>query len=169
MSRGVAKKLQAVRKTSILQKVETYGAGMAKKHMKITKEMMEAIASRMAVGESLLTIVEDENMPSYAGIMKAVTKDEELYAIYRDGRVKQAEFFTDHINKLARDPLPELADNRLANAEVQRRRLEIESLKWTLARTQPWGIRDKKEDAPQDQTITISWGGDAVAVKPEGS
>ena len=70
-------------------------------------------------------------------------------------------------NTLARAPLPQLEDNRLANAEVQRRRLEIESLKWTLARTQPWGIRDKKEDAPQDQTITISWGGDAVAVKSE--
>jgi hypothetical protein len=136
---------------------------------KVTKEIMEEIASRMAVGDSLLTIVEEKGMPSYATIMRAVTKDDELYAIYRDGRVKQAEFFTDHINKLARDPLPELSDNRLANAEVQRRRLEIESLKWTLARTQPWGIRDKKEDAPQDQTITISWGGDAVAVKPHGS
>ena len=108
-------------------------------------------------------------MPSYAGIMKAVTKDDELYSIYREGRVKQAEFFTDHINTLAREPLPKMEDNRLANAEVQRRRLEIESLKWTLARSQPWGIRDKKEDAPQDQSITISWGGDAVAVKPESS
>jgi hypothetical protein len=145
------------------------GKAMASKGSKVTKEIMEEIASRMAVGDSLLTIVEEKGMPSYATIMRAVTKDDELYAIYRDGRVKQAEFFTDHINKLARDPLPELADNRLANAEVQRRRLEIESLKWTLARTQPWGIRDKKEDAPQDQTITISWGGDAVAVKPEGS
>lgn len=130
---------------------------------------MEQIAARMAVGESLLHIVEEDDMPSYAGIMKAITKDEELYTIYREGRVKQAEFFTDHINTLARAPLPELSDNRLANAEVQRRRLEIESLKWTLARTQPFGIRDKKEDAPQDQTITISWGGDAVAVKPEPS
>lgn len=140
---------------------------MSKKPVKIDKDMMEAIAARMAVGESLLTIVDGKGMPSYAGIMKAVTKDEELYSIYREGRVKQAEFFTDHINTLARAPLPQLDDNRLANAEVQRRRLEIESLKWTLARTQPWGIRDKKEDAPQDQTITISWGGDAVAVKSE--
>lgn len=139
------------------------------KHAKITKDLMEEIASRMAVGESLLNIVKDDGMPSYAGIMRAVTKDDELYSIYREGRVKQAEFFTDHINTLAREPLPELSDNRLANAEVQRRRLEIESLKWTLARSQPWGIRDKKEDAPQDQSITISWGGDAVAVKPESS
>lgn len=140
---------------------------MASKSGKVTKAIMEEIASRMAVGDSLLTIVEEKGMPSYATIMRAVTKDDDLYAIYREGRVKQAEFFTDHINTLARAPLPELSDNRLANAEVQRRRLEIESLKWTLARTQPWGIRDKKEDAPQDQSITISWGGDAVAVKPE--
>jgi len=145
------------------------GAVMAQKRVKITKEVMEEIAARMALGESLLKIVEDEAMPTYDGVMRAVTRDDELYSIYREGRVRQAEFFTDHINKLAREPLPKMDDNRLANAEVQRRRLEIESLKWTLARTQPWGIRDKKEDAPQEQSITITWGTDAVAVKPEGS
>ena len=134
---------------------------------KITKELMEDIAARMSVGDSLLTILESPGMPTYDGIMKAVTRDDELYAIYREGRVRQAEFFSDHINKLARAPLPEFKDNRLANAEVQRRRLEIDSLKWTLSRTQPFGIRDKKEDAPQEQSITISWGGDGLAVKPE--
>lgn len=125
---------------------------------------MERIAERMALGESLLKIVEEPGMPTYSGIMKAVTRNEELYDIYREGRVKQAEFFSDHINRLAREPLPELPDMRLANAEVQRRKLEIESLKWTLARTQPYGIRDKKDDAPQQQAITISWEGGQAKV-----
>lgn len=139
---------------------------MAQKRVKITKQVMEEIAARMALGESLLRIVEDEAMPTYDGVMRAVTRDDDLYSIYREGRVKQAEFFTDHINKLARDPLPEFKDNRLANAEVQRRRLEIESLKWTLARTQPWGIRDKKEDAPEQQAITITWSNGEASVAP---
>lgn len=132
--------------------------------VRITKELMEKIAERMSLGESLLQIVKDKNMPTYDGVMKAVVRDDELYEIYRSGRVLQAEFFTDHINTLARDPLPKLEDNRLANAEVQRRRLEIDSLKWTLSRTQPFGIRDKKEDVPQQQSITISWAGGDVAV-----
>lgn len=132
--------------------------------VKITRKLMERIAERMALGESLLKIVEEPGMPTYSGIMKAVTRNEELYDIYREGRVKQAEFFSDHINRLAREPLPELPDMRLANAEVQRRKLEIESLKWTLARTQPYGIRDKKDDAPQQQAITISWEGGQAKV-----
>jgi hypothetical protein len=130
----------------------------------ITKELMQSIADRMSVGESLKQILRDEGMPTYDGIMKAVVRDDELYEIYRSGRVLQAEFFTDHINTLARDPLPELKDIRLANAEVQRRKIEIEALKWSLSRMQPWGIRDKKEDAPQQQSITISWAGGDVAV-----
>lgn len=76
----------------------------------------------------------------------------------------QSEYHTDQIIKLAQDPLPKFEDNRLANAEVQRRRLEIDSLKWTLARNMPWGVRDKKEDQPQAQTFTISWAGGDVAV-----
>ena len=43
---------------------------------------------------------------------------------------------------------------------------KVEVLKWVIARMQPNGIRDKKEDAPQSQaiTITISWQGNDVAV-----
>jgi hypothetical protein len=103
-------------------------------------------------------------MPTYQGVMQAVLRDDELYEIYRRGRVMQSEYHTDQIIKLAQDPLPKFEDNRLANAEVQRRRLEIDSLKWTLARNMPWGVRDKKEDQPQAQTFTISWAGGDVAV-----
>jgi hypothetical protein len=42
--------------------------------------------------------------------------------------------------------------------------LEIETLKWTTARNQPFGIRDKKEDQPQAQTFTSSRAGGDTAV-----
>lgn len=130
----------------------------------IDKELMQAIADRMSVGESLKQILSDDGMPTYDGIMKAVIRSDELYEIYRSGRILQAEFFTDHINTLAREPMPELKDIRLANAEMTRRKTEIDALKWSLSRMQPWGIRDKKEDAPTQQSITISWAGGDVAV-----
>lgn len=135
-----------------------------KKPVRITKQLLMSIADRLAVGETLNQIVKEPGMPTYQGIMQAVLRDEDLYEIYRQGRVLQAEFYTDHINSLAVSPLPTFEDNRLANAEVQRRRLEIDTLKWTLSRNQPWGIRDKKEDAPQQQAITVSWAGGDVAV-----
>lgn len=135
---------------------------MARK--KIDKELMQKIADRMAVGESLNQILREKNMPTYDGIMKAVVRDDDLFEIYRMGRVLQAEYFTDHINTLARDPMPKFDDVRLASSEMTRRKIEIDALKWSLSRMQPWGIRDKKEDAPQQQSITISWAGGDVAV-----
>jgi hypothetical protein len=50
----------------------------------------------------------------------------------------------------------------MLNAEVQRRRLEVDTLKFTMAKLQPWGLRDKREDAPAQQSITISWEGGEV-------
>ena len=41
---------------------------------------------------------------------------------------------------------------------------KVDALKWVIARMQPNGIRDKREDAPQNQAITISWQGNDVAV-----
>jgi len=137
---------------------------MAKKPVKIDADLMHKIADRLAIGETLKDILKSANMPTYQGVMQAVLRDEELYEIYRRGRVMQSEYHTDQIIKLAQEPLPAFEDNRLANAEVQRRRLEIDSLKWTLARNMPWGVRDKKEDQPQAQTFTISWVGGDVAV-----
>ena len=131
---------------------------------RVTKAVMQKIVDRLAQGETLVQIVKDPDMPTYRAITKAAVRDEELWEMYRQGRVMQAEYYTDHINQLALSPLPEFEDNRLANAEVQRRRLEIDTLKWTLGRNQPWGIRDKKEEAPQQQAITISWAGGDVAV-----
>jgi hypothetical protein len=140
------------------------------KYVRVTKALMTSIAERLAQGESLLRIVEDKGMPAYYAITKAVIRDPELHEIYRDGRVRQAEYYADRINTLASDPLPTQhpdgspCDSRWLGAEIQRRKLEVESLKWTLARTQPYGIRDKKEDAPQQQSaITISWASGDVA------
>jgi hypothetical protein len=140
------------------------------KYVRVTKALMADIAERLGQGESLLRICDEENMPAYFAITKAVIRDPELYEIYRHGRVLQAEYYSDRINSLAESPLPKKhedgtpCDARWLGAEIQRRKLEVETLKWTFARTQPYGLRDKKEDAPQQSAITISWAGGDVAV-----
>ena len=129
---------------------------------------MQGIADRLAMGESLLTICKDKALPDYRTISRAVSNDDALYDIYRKGRVLQAEYYADQINDLATAPLPtgNGVDNRLLNAEVQRRRLEIDTLKWTFARIQPYGLRDKKEDATNQNngSITLSWNQGEVTV-----
>ena len=130
----------------------------------VSIDIMEKIVDRLAQGETLVDITNDNNMPTYRAVTRAVAGDDNMFELYRRGRILQAEFYSDRINKLAMEPLPEDGDVRHLNAEVNRRRLEIDTLKWTTARNQPFGIRDKKEDQPQAQQFTISWQGGDVAV-----
>tara|TARA_R100000908_G_scaffold64668_1_gene49365 strand:+ start:553 stop:975 length:423 start_codon:yes stop_codon:yes gene_type:complete len=130
---------------------------MAKKSI-ITVELLEKIAEEMANGDSLVKICKNNWCPSYRQIIRVVQKDPELYDIYRRGRVMQAEYYSDHISELAMQPLDKDGDPRFMNAEVQRRRLEIDSLKWTLARIQPYGLRDRKENSDTNTgAITLTW------------
>jgi hypothetical protein len=144
-----------------------------KKIVKVTKAIMKEVAERLAAGENLLKIVEDDHMPSYRAITGAVVRDEEFFEIYRQGRILQAEYYADRINNLAESALPSKdaqgnsIDGRWLGAEIQRRKLEVETLKWTFARLQPHGIRDRKEDAPQQQAITISWMNGAPEIKTD--
>jgi hypothetical protein len=130
----------------------------------VTTKVMEKIIDRLAQGETLVDITKDKNMPSYRSVTRAVAANDELFEMYRRGRILQAEYMSDRIAKLCMEPLPSGLDVRELNAEVNRRRLEIDTLKWTTARNQPFGIRDKKEDAPQAQTFTISWAGGDTAI-----
>jgi hypothetical protein len=144
-----------------------------KKIVKVTKAIMKEVAERLAAGENLLKIVEDDYMPSYRAITSAVVRDEEFFEIYRQGRILQAEYYADRINNLAESALPSKdaqgnpIDGRWLGAEIQRRKLEVETLKWTFARLQPHGIRDRKEDAPQQQAIVISWMNGAPEIKTD--
>jgi len=142
------------------------------KVVKVTKAIMQEVADRLAQGENLVEITQDNHeLPSYRAITAAVVRDPELYEIYRMGRVMQSEWHIDRINGLAMSPLPTHhadgtpCDSRWLGAEIQRRRLEVDTLKWTLARQQPNGIRDRKEDAPQAASITISWDSGSSEVK----
>jgi hypothetical protein len=133
----------------------------------VTLKIMQDICDRLANGETLTDIVKSDKMPSYRSVTRAVQDDETLWEMYRKARILQGEWMADRINGLAMEPLPDNKDPRVIGAEVQRRRLEIETLKWTTARNQPFGIRDKKEDQPQAQTFTISWAGGDTAVTGE--
>jgi len=139
--------------------------------VRITPQLMRYISDEMAIGRNLLDILGEPEMPSYAGVMQAVAAHEELYKIYRHGRVRQAEYLADRATKLASDPLPthdslgRPMDTRWLNAEMQRRKLELETIRWTMTKLSPNGIRDRQEDKPQHQAMTISWAGGEVEVR----
>jgi hypothetical protein len=41
---------------------------------------------------------------------------------------------------------------------VQRRRLEVDTLKWTFSKQQPRGVRHKKEDIDAGGQVVLVWG-----------
>ena len=94
--------------------------------------------------------------------MQYVRDDDEIYARYRKARIDQAESLRDYLIELTQRPLP--ADKQMANAEVQRRKLEADVINRTIGAAQAKGLRDKQEDqVEKPTTLTIRWGDDGAA------
>ena len=123
---------------------------------KLSKKKMLAICDELADGKSLNSICKRDDMPHRVTVLQAVQRDDELYDMYAKARAIGAETLADEIHDVSRQGL-ENVDTKLANAEVQRRRLQVDSLKWTYARQQPRGLRNKAEDTAQNNQIVLSW------------
>ena len=135
---------------------------------KLNKVKMQKICDKLALGKSLRSICDtNENLPHWVTVLQAVQRDDELHEMYTRARAIGAEVLADEMHDLARLPL-DVADRSMANAEVQRRRLEVDTLKWTFSRQQPRGIRNNAEDTASNQ-ITINWAGgtDDVTAREE--
>lgn len=139
---------------------------------KVTKAKMQEVCDELAKGKSLRSVCDKgENMPHWVTVLKAVQRDEDLFEMYSRARAIGAEVLADEMHDLAASPLPANMDPRLANAEVQRRRVEIDTKKWTFSKMQPRGVRHKQEDV-QDQggQVTLVWGAiDPPAEQEQGS
>ena len=123
---------------------------------KLSKKKMLAICDELADGKSLISICKRDDMPHRVPVLQAVQRDDELYEMYARARAIGAETLADEIHDVSRQGL-ESVDKQMANAEVQRRRLQVDSLKWTYARQQPRGLRNKAEDTAQNNQIVLSW------------
>jgi hypothetical protein len=124
----------------------------------IDKPRMLLICDELAKGKSLRSICDnDATQPHWVTVLQAVQRDDDLYEMYAKARAIGAEVLADEMHDLARQPLPDDLDTRLVNAEVQRRRLEVDTLKWTFARQQPRGVRHKAADVDAPSQVTLVW------------
>lgn len=133
--------------------------------IKLTRAKMHAVCDELAKGKSLRSVCDgDDKLPHWVTVLQAVQRDEDLHELYVRARAIGAEVLADEMHDLARQPLPAGLDNKVANAEVQRRRLEVDTLKWTFARMQPRGVRHKKEDVEQQTgPVMLVWGNEPEA------
>lgn len=133
---------------------------------KLSKAKMVGVCDELAKGKSLRSICENNDaMPAWSTVLQAVQRSEDLYEMYSRARAIGAEVLADEMHDLAASPLPSDLDPRMANAEVQRRRVEVDTLKWTFARQQPRGIRNKREDVVEHDVgpIVFLWGSNDAA------
>lgn len=129
---------------------------------RVSSQHFDEICQRIAEGEGLRPMCDkSDHLPSWRTVLRFVREDEEAYLRYREARQIQAETMRDHILQLVEAPLP--TDPKLAMAEVQRRRLEVDAKEKHIRQMQPSGVRDKVEDK-QDQSgeIVIRWGDSAI-------
>ena len=133
---------------------------MPKKRVAITKATIARICDQLAVGRSLRSICDnDENMPAWSPVLRKIQRDDDLYDMYSKARAIGAEFLMDEMFDLARKQLDDV-ERHLANDEIQRRRLHIDTLKFVFARMRPWDVRHKRGDVPEEGggVIKLQWG-----------
>jgi len=112
-----------------------------------SKELATKICERIASGESVRTIVKDDEMPSSSSIFNWLLDEDKSKFLeqYESARNIQAETMFEE--------LLEIADNK---EDVQRDRLRIDTRKWYLSKVLPKKFGDKMDVTSDNKPINIS-------------
>ncbi len=105
---------------------------------KFTPKTADQICERIADGESLRLVCEDETMPAKSTVMRWLNDDRilEFRDQYAHAREAQADCYADQII--------EIADAAAAdNTAVQRARLRVDARKWKASKLAPKAYGDK--------------------------
>ena len=109
------------------------------------QRQFKRICQRIAKGESLVAICEEESMPGYSTVMRWLQEDEsggvrDKYALAREG---QADHNVDTMLAVAR-----------TEDDVQRARLIVDTMKWAASKLKPKVYGDKL-DVKHTGNLTI--------------
>jgi len=110
-----------------------------------TIEISNVICERIANGESLKAICEDEGMPSKSSVFKWLSERDEFSERYARAREAQADALFDEILSIADDGQNDWMERRgeddagwVANGEnIRRSQLRIDARKWMAGKLRP--------------------------------
>lgn len=113
-----------------------------------TKEKAAAICERIAEGESLRKICEDESLPNKSTVMRWMDAHPEFRDQYARAREAQADYWAEEIIQIAddgaNDTTTDAEGNERTNQDViARSRLRVDTRKWLMARMAPKKYGDK--------------------------
>lgn len=121
-----------------------------------TEEIAESILDRLAAGESLAEVCRTKGFPNERTVRGWTVDDVHDFAPrYWRARMIQAHGWLDEIREELDRPL-EAADPKALNAEVQLRRLKVDTLKWGLAKLLPANFGDRlRIDGRTEVRVTV--------------
>lgn len=142
---------------------------------KFTQKLAETICKRIAAGESLRTIVKDDDMPCAATVFTWLLDPEkkDFLEQYEAARNIQAEMMFEELVEIADDGSNDYMERERQNGEsyevpdtehIQRSRLRVDTRKWYLSKVLPKKFGDKTAIVgPNDGPIQIE--GVEIAVR----
>lgn len=132
---------------------------------KFTAEIASAICERLAGGESLREICEDDALPSRETVRKWLRENEGFSGQYAKAREEQAEFYADEIRDIAHDGRNDWIEREnsrtgevtmVPNQEVvARSRLRVDTLKWLMGKLAPKKYGEKATEDKAGATINV--------------
>lgn len=150
-----------------------------------TPELADAICDRIADGESLRTICDDEDMPGKSTVFRWLAAHEQFRDQYAHAREAQADSLVDDMLPIADDARNDWMVKQNADGEhvgwqengdaIRRSQLRLETRKWIAARMQPKKYGDKLDlnhggtvrtvavEMTDDELIAIAAAGSARA------
>lgn len=116
-----------------------------------TQDIFDRICERIADGESLRGICQDDDMPSRVTVFKWLSQNPELANQYARAREAQADAIFDEILSIADDAANDWMERHgnedagwVANGEhIQRSRVRIDARKWMAGKLRPKVYGDK--------------------------
>lgn len=117
-----------------------------------TQEIADEICSQIAEGKSLREITDQESMPSLRAVMNWLRGNDEFVQQYARAKEVQADTYEDMMINTAR-----------TEADVQRARLIVDTMKWTASKLKPKKYGDKVDltsDGEKIQPILVKFIGE---------
>jgi hypothetical protein len=116
-----------------------------------SKELFDTICERLAAGESVASICRSEGMPERKSFYQWVRRDPEAKQAYLEACALRSLVYAEQIM----DIVENLSDEP-TSAQVNKARLQVDSIKWVSSRLQPRIYGDQRAEAGADNEVPLS-------------
>lgn len=127
--------------------------------IELTAQLKEEIVQRVASGELMKHVCQDEHMPSYFTMYREEERDADFGADMRAARRACASIYADEVIEISDDAKEDVKADGSVNYElIARSKLRTDNRKWIAAKLDPARFSDKLQ-------TDITSGGEKIEVK----